>query len=131
MQVEAGASTLLPSSNLAQSTESGGRGRKTGWFESTLSLQRASLEFCRACRSVPSLLVQVDAGTPAQLFSSLSGAGAVLHGWSRRSSRVPTLQAHGVRWDLRGVIPTQGPSADDLSRELAGQRLMRLFVRWT
>ncbi|CAM9669642.1 unnamed protein product, partial [Hapterophycus canaliculatus] len=34
------------------------------WYASTLQLQLASLGFCRACRSVPTLHVRVNRSTP-------------------------------------------------------------------
>ncbi|CAM9691685.1 unnamed protein product, partial [Ectocarpus sp. 4 AP-2014] len=39
-------------------------GGKRRWYASTLELQRVSLAFCGACRSVPTLHVRVDRETP-------------------------------------------------------------------
>lgn len=62
------------------------------WYASTLELQLASLELCRACRSVPTLHARVDDDTPRTL-------------WSRRaSSRVPVVTALCLTW----ALPTEG-----------------------
>ncbi|CAM9486440.1 unnamed protein product, partial [Laminaria digitata] len=34
------------------------------WYVSTMHLQLASLEFCTACRAVPTLHVRISRGTP-------------------------------------------------------------------
>eukprot|EP00903_Cladosiphon_okamuranus_P015491 g14302.t1 len=77
-----------------------GEGDVEGWFASTRELQLASLDLCRACRSVPSLLVRIDAGTPRRLWDTTPHCRFPT---STRSSRVPALEARSVRpWSIGG-----------------------------
>lgn len=67
-------------------------GRKNSWYTSTLELQLASLEFCKACRSVSTLRVLVDTTTPRSLMWAAEPLDSA-------TSEVPT-PAHraGFRW---------------------------------
>ena len=59
----------------------------------------ASLEFCVACPSVPTLIAAVEKGTPTSLW--VDDPGREMHGAKRLSStRVPVVRAHGVTWRL-------------------------------
>jgi len=99
---------------------------------STLNLQLVSLEFCRLCRSVPSLLVRVEVSTPRRLCSP-EDARETFHrsitlGVRARGPeppRVPPLQQLGVRWMIPGVAPTQMPAAAQLS---GGVSVLRLVI---
>ncbi|CAN0191062.1 unnamed protein product, partial [Ectocarpus sp. 6 AP-2014] len=70
------------------------------WFTSTLDLQLASLDLCRACRSVPTLLVKIDHDTPRSLWTPTVYGGAD----SAPSGRVPPLRAHGVKWEIEATF---------------------------
>lgn len=80
---------------LCQASEGG----EEGWYVSTLQLQLASLEFCSACRSVPTLRVRVDENTPRTLWSACS---AMTRSTSkvRICNRVPIVRAVHVTWAL-------------------------------
>lgn len=70
-----------------------------GWCASPKQLQLASLEFCMACRSVPTLSVSVEKDTPTRLWADAPGRET--HSAKRLSStRVPVVQAHRVTWTL-------------------------------
>ena len=69
------------------------------WYTSTKELQLASLEFCTACRSVPTLHVKVEKGTPTRLW--MSAAGRETRNATRlNATRVPVIRAHAVTWKL-------------------------------
>lgn len=79
-------------------------GGERRWYASTRELHRASLAFCRECRSVPTMHVRVDddGEAPASLWYSRQP-----HAWptlrSSRvcvSSRVPVVRAHRLTWEL-------------------------------
>lgn len=90
---------------------------KRAWYVSTLELQLASLEFCRACRSVPLLHVRVHSGTPHTLRAPGKDASQ-RHPWqhtslslnassasaakvaSIESSRVPAVRAACLTWSV-------------------------------
>eukprot|EP00903_Cladosiphon_okamuranus_P019553 g17984.t1 len=69
------------------------------WYTSTRQLQLASLEFCTACRSVPTLIVTVEKDTPTRLWmddpARESGSAKRL-----AATRVPVIRAHAVTWKL-------------------------------
>ncbi|CAN0287776.1 unnamed protein product, partial [Ectocarpus sp. 4 AP-2014] len=77
-----------------------GDGDNVRWFTSTLDLQLASVDLCRACRSVPTLLVKIDHDTPRSLWTPTVYGGAN----SAPSSRVPPLRAHGVKWEIEATF---------------------------
>lgn len=83
-------------------SQTGKRGEK-GWMSSTLELQLASLDFCRACRSVPTLRVSVDPQTPCSIWLAPK-ARAAPHTRSSKedciSSRIPVVQAVSLTWQL-------------------------------
>lgn len=78
------------------------------WYISTVQLQLASVEFCVACRSVSTLHLFVDEGTPRHLWadncSDQSGArGSSIGGSSEGRSvlvRVPPFRPREVTWNL-------------------------------
>ncbi|CAM9100303.1 unnamed protein product, partial [Hapterophycus canaliculatus] len=73
-----------------------------GWFPSTRQLQLASLQLCVACRSVPSLRLEVDMTVPHRLWVDPSGQGACSpgHRLQTRPSRVPSARLHTVLWRM-------------------------------
>ena len=71
-------------------------GGKKRWLASTLELQLVSLEFCRACRTVPTLRVRVQAGTPVSLWFIFKPQ----HSLVPTSTRVPLVRALALRWAL-------------------------------
>lgn len=95
----------------------GGGMEERRWYVSTIELQLTSLEFCRACRSVPIFHVIVDNKTPRRLWDPLvamphtkprrqtpltpriSGTRAV-HGARVIRSRVPVARAACLTWTL-------------------------------
>ena len=77
-------------------------GGKSRWYASTLELQLASLELCRACRSVPTLHVTVDDAAPLSLWTprrSQTGP-RTRRSKTRVLSRVPIVRALRLTWDL-------------------------------
>lgn len=77
---------------------------ESGWYTSTTELQLASLQFCRACRSVTTLTLIVDDKTPRRLLDGVDPPP--LDRKRARSSRAPELRALHVKWNL--------PTAADL-----------------
>ena len=65
------------------------------WYTSTLELQLASLELCRACRSVSTLHVLVNKDTPRRLWDPLRAPDVPV------PSRVPLVRPIGLTWTLR------------------------------
>lgn len=73
------------------------------WYTSTAQLQLASLQFCKACRSVPTLYMTVDEGTPEHLWDhSASQQRRASREWRRvrRLTRVPIFRPRGVTRNL-------------------------------
>ncbi|CAN0450569.1 unnamed protein product [Ectocarpus sp. 12 AP-2014] len=62
-----------------------------GWYTPTTQLQLASLDFCTACRAVPTTHVTVDGDVPTRLEAGIDNGGA---------SRVPAFRPRGVTWNL-------------------------------
>ncbi|CAM9580887.1 unnamed protein product [Ectocarpus sp. 13 AM-2016] len=90
---------------LSQACEGGGK----QWYASTLELQLTSLDFCRACRSVPTLDVAVDKHTPRSLWAPHTTQTRPITRSSkvaRISSRVPAVRAAGLTWgaSVRGSV---------------------------
>jgi len=84
--------------------QAGWGGEEKSWYTSTLELQLASLEFCRACRNVSTLLVHVDAATPRSLWAPDAGHSAQQESpTSNVLSRVPSVRALGVSWSRCSV----------------------------
>ena len=88
---------------LSQACEGG----EKRWYTSTLGLQLASLEFCKVCRSVPTLDALVVGGTPRSLWSPPKAHTG--HSTTRSkvcvSSRGPVVRALRVTWALpMGVL---------------------------
>ncbi|CAN0242056.1 unnamed protein product, partial [Ectocarpus sp. 12 AP-2014] len=84
---------------LSQACEGGGK----QWYASTLELQLTSLDFCRACRSIPTLDVAVDEHTPRSLWApDTTQTRPITHSSkvARISSRVPAVRAAGLTWGL-------------------------------
>eukprot|EP00752_Nemacystus_decipiens_P008832 g7883.t1 len=76
-------------------------GGEKRWYASTLELQLASLEFCRACRSVPTLHVRVNPESPTSLWSSSTAYTVRIGSWVFGSStRVPAVRAGSLTWNL-------------------------------
>lgn len=90
---------------------------KTRWYVSTLELQLSSLEFCRACRNVPTLHVRVGIESPTTLWatqekeplqrpSSPSFPGNAIGSSNTTdtegviSTRVPVVHAASLTWAL-------------------------------
>lgn len=71
-------------------------GGKKRWYASTLELQQVSLEFCRACRSVPTLRIRVEGKTPVSLWLRFDPQHLLVPA----SSRVPLVRALALRWAL-------------------------------
>lgn len=101
---------------LSQAYDGGaGEGDMKGWFVSNRELQLASLDLCRACRSMPSLLVCIGAATPRRLWDPAGARRAApqrLFANSTISSRVPALQVRSVRWMLCSSIPSHVAPVD-------------------
>jgi len=76
------------------------------WYASTLELQLVSLEFCRACRSIPQLAVNVEASTPRSLWSPRKAQTPprTRSSEARSASRVPVVQAVRLTWGLPAEI---------------------------
>ncbi len=75
------------------------------WYASTLELQLASLDFCRACRSIPRLAVTVGGRvcpTPKSLWISRDASKPSLFGYPFfSSSRVPGVRALRLKWSIQ------------------------------
>ncbi|CAN0365078.1 unnamed protein product [Ectocarpus sp. 6 AP-2014] len=61
-----------------------------GWYTPTTQLQLASLDFCTACRTVPTVHLTVDGDVPARLKAGIDNGGA---------SRVPAFRPRCVTWN--------------------------------
>ncbi|CAN0477722.1 unnamed protein product [Ectocarpus sp. 12 AP-2014] len=74
------------------------------WYTSALELQLASLDFCRACRNVPTLLrILLGEGTPGSLLNVLAEEQQEHPASSRQdrgSSRLPFMRANRVKMVL-------------------------------
>lgn len=70
-------------------------GGEKRWYGSTRELQLASLTFCRACRSVPTMHVRVDGQAPPSVWYSHQSPALPNPRSSRVhvSSRVPVVRA--------------------------------------
>lgn len=77
-------------------------GGEKRWIESTLELQLASLEFCRACRSLPTLHVRVYDASPRSLWFPEQTLTRSEMGSSKRgvSTRVPVVRTLRLTWGL-------------------------------
>ncbi|CAM9977532.1 unnamed protein product, partial [Laminaria digitata] len=78
-----------------------GGGEKV-WYASTMHLQLASLDFCRACRAVPTLHVQIRKGTPRGLWAvrTPQARRRYIGTESRALSRVPAVQVYSAIWTI-------------------------------
>ena len=96
-----GGSQCLDAFNVALSQAYDGGGRKR-WYASTIELQLVSLDFCRACRTVPTLHVHVDESTPRSLrFPRRSETPPnTRRSKVRISNRVPVVRALSLTWAL-------------------------------
>lgn len=93
----------------------GCEGGEKRWYTSTMELQLASLEICRACRSVPSLSVRVEPRTPVSLWHRASihtGINARISKESRLSSRVPVVRALRLVWTLPAQVLEQSAAIE-------------------
>ncbi|CAM9216682.1 unnamed protein product [Ectocarpus fasciculatus] len=61
-----------------------------GWYTPTTQLQLASLDFCAACRAVPTVHLTVDGDVPGRLNAGVDNG----------ASRVPAFRPRGVTWNL-------------------------------
>ncbi|CAM9162233.1 unnamed protein product, partial [Ectocarpus sp. 13 AM-2016] len=77
-----------------------GEGKR--WYVSTVELQLASREYCRACRSVTTLHVTVDNRTPRCLWADRDSRTRPGTHSSKKvcSSRVPIVRALRLTWML-------------------------------
>eukprot|EP00903_Cladosiphon_okamuranus_P021636 g19892.t1 len=84
------------------------------WYTSTKQLQLASLNFCTACRSVPTLCVKVEEDTPIRLWMGApvreTRSAKRLH-----ATRVPVVRACGVAWKLRAHRSSELAEVVDLA----------------
>lgn len=83
------------------------------WYTSTLQLQLASLNYCIACRSVPTLHLLVDDDTPRQMLDAACDAGtkdscSLTHG-SNGSKRQHS--GCSARKNVTHVLPSRGSEA--------------------
>ncbi|CAM9244241.1 unnamed protein product, partial [Laminaria digitata] len=95
-------------------------GSEKTWYVSTLNLQLASLQFCRACRVVAPLHVRLGQGIPRSMWApQTSPAQPATNGAETPvSSRVPIVQMHSAAWDidLRTFGSSQSPCAEACSK---------------
>ncbi|CAM9376425.1 unnamed protein product [Ectocarpus fasciculatus] len=66
------------------------------WYTSTKELQLASLQFCLACRSAPTLRVIVDEDVPIRLLIDRVTLKHYWHSEEPNRSRVPSVQYHAL-----------------------------------
>jgi len=94
-----GAARCLDAFVVALSQACGGDRR---WYASTLQLQLVSLEFSRACRSIPKLAVSVEDLTPRSLWTPRDSRAPPNTPISeaRASSRLPIQRALRLTWAL-------------------------------
>lgn len=79
------------------------QGREKHWYVSTLELQLASLEFCKACRSVPTLHVSVNDRTPVSLWSPSKAHTGMKTSSSKKVRlfcRISVVRALRLTWQL-------------------------------
>ncbi|CAN0008046.1 unnamed protein product, partial [Hapterophycus canaliculatus] len=69
------------------------------WYTTTVKLQLASLQFCVACRSVPTLHLRVDKKTPARPWSD---EDATRPPW-RKAAAPPAARPRGFDWRIKEV----------------------------
>lgn len=82
-----------------------GKGGKR-WHVSTLQLQLASLEFCKACRSVPTSHVRVDDKAPRTMWAARDYETQQHSRW--QTPRRPTADSDCAT-DAKQVIPSRVP----------------------
>ena len=70
------------------------------WYTSTKQLQLASMEFCTACRSVPTLCVNVEKDTPTRLWAGGAPGRETRNAKRLSATRVSVVQALEVTWKL-------------------------------
>lgn len=80
--------------------EQASEGGEKRWIASTLELQLASLEYCRACRNVPTLHVRVYDTTPRSLWFSGQTQPNMDNSKRRISTRVPVVRTLRLTWGL-------------------------------
>ncbi|CAM9974370.1 unnamed protein product [Pylaiella littoralis] len=92
---------------LSQACEGGDK----RWYASTLQLHLASMDFCRACRSIPILHVRIDDGSPRSLWNPgrAQPRPNTRSTKIRTSSRVPVVRA--LRLTLRLPMKVMQESA--------------------
>ncbi|CAM9414703.1 unnamed protein product [Scytosiphon promiscuus] len=112
-----GESRCLDAFAVALSQAHARREEEGAWYTSTLELQLASVDFCRACRGVPTLHVRVLGGTPPTLWaprqdeprqqpwqqnslSSTTSSASKEHGTHFIPSRVPRVRAASLTCTL-------------------------------
>ncbi|CAN0193582.1 unnamed protein product, partial [Hapterophycus canaliculatus] len=84
------------------------------WYTSTMELQLASLDFCVACRSVPTLHLIVDDDTPSRLLRFADGeehasVARDTPDGGRCKSRVPRFLARSVTWGVASAERLKSP----------------------
>ncbi|CBJ28452.1 conserved unknown protein [Ectocarpus siliculosus] len=79
----------------------------TSWYTSTKELQRASLEFCIACRNYPIMHLKVDPQIPRNLLAAADAPPP--HPKRLCWTRVPRLRARSVTWNMRAAAELGNP----------------------
>ncbi|CAN0174561.1 unnamed protein product, partial [Ectocarpus fasciculatus] len=77
------------------------------WYASTKELQLASLEFCIACRSYPTVHLKVDAQVPRRLLAAVDAPSP--HPNRLCGTRVPRLRALSVTWNMQTAAELRNP----------------------
>ena len=104
---------------LNQACDGGGQ-----WYASTTALQLVCFDMCRACRALAGFAVVVRVGTPVHVWlrhSLQSGRN------KRPSSRVPSLKACSVTWELSVARISEGGKFVHEKRGFVASGLWRLF----
>ncbi|CAM9664373.1 unnamed protein product, partial [Ectocarpus fasciculatus] len=79
----------------------------TSWYTSTKELQLTSLEFCIACRSYPTVHLNVNEQTPRRLLASVDAPPP--HPKRLCWTRVPRLRARRVTWNMPTTAELRTP----------------------
>lgn len=92
------------------------------WYTSTMELQLASLEFCRACRDHSTLHLNITSSTPRSMLSK--GTESSRADRRRVKSRVPKLRARGVTWNMMTAAKLDKPidTINDAERLVFGDQ---------
>ncbi|CAN0340877.1 unnamed protein product, partial [Ectocarpus sp. 8 AP-2014] len=75
------------------------------WYTSTKELQLASLQFCVACRNVPTLHLAVyNTHVPARLWNDHAATEARTGAKRPSTTRVPVFRPRGVTWGTTSLV---------------------------